>query len=291
MSEEEITLSESNQALIKAVDACAIARDHKNHIVQSLAIASGVNQVKAALSAGSWELIESLMNTHIGFVTDKNPDKKVYNKDKKEWIAPIPYSKEVVINCVAEALSLGLYLHNNEFNIIAGRCYPAQAGFKRKLSEFKRSTGIQTEIIAHIPQRTGSSYLSKCTVSWTKPKEEKEVRELSWDLQAFSVDAALGKVQKRASQWLFNELTENNWGSSEDYLDTQETNKINPRADDIVPEPQAPKITKAAILTAFKAASSVAVLEQKWKKAQTTEFKGDSEVIAQYNARKAELTA
>jgi len=56
------------------------------------------------------------------------------------------------------------------------------------------------------------------------------------------------------------------------------------------PKPQPPKITKAAILSAFKAASTLAILESKWQKAQTTEFKEDSEVIAQYNAKKAELT-
>ena len=57
-----------------------------------------------------------------------------------------------------------------------------------------------------------------------------------------------------------------------------------------VPKAQPPKITKAAILSAFKAAGTLPALDGKWKKAQTTEFKDDSEVIAQYNARKAELT-
>ncbi len=51
----------------------------------------------------------------------------------------------------------------------------------------------------------------------------------------------------------------------------------------------APVITKAAILTAFKNSTSIAKLDEKWDKAQGTEFKGDSEVIAQYNAKKAEL--
>ena len=52
----------------------------------------------------------------------------------------------------------------------------------------------------------------------------------------------------------------------------------------------APSITKAAILTAFKNSTSIAKLEEKWVKAQGTQFKEDSEVIAQYNAKKAELT-
>ncbi len=56
------------------------------------------------------------------------------------------------------------------------------------------------------------------------------------------------------------------------------------------PRPQPPKITKVAILAAFKAAGTLPALDGKWKKAQTTEFKADSEVIASYNARKAELS-
>ena len=51
-----------------------------------------------------------------------------------------------------------------------------------------------------------------------------------------------------------------------------------------------PKITKAAILAAFKAAKTFDALDAKLRKAQTTEFKDDPEVNAQYNARKAELS-
>ncbi len=53
---------------------------------------------------------------------------------------------------------------------------------------------------------------------------------------------------------------------------------------------QPPKITKAAILAAFKAAKTSDALDAKLRKAQTTEFKDDPEVNAQYNARKAELS-
>jgi len=56
-----------------------------------------------------------------------------------------------------------------------------------------------------------------------------------------------------------------------------------------VPKAAPPKITKAAILAAFKASNSFNALESKWQKAQGTEFKDDAEVIAQWMARKAEL--
>jgi len=50
-----------------------------------------------------------------------------------------------------------------------------------------------------------------------------------------------------------------------------------------------PKITKAAILAAFKASNSFNALESKWQKAQGTEFKDNAEVIEAWMTRKAEL--
>ena len=57
-----------------------------------------------------------------------------------------------------------------------------------------------------------------------------------------------------------------------------------------VPKTQPPKITKAAILAAFKASNSFNALESKWQKAQGTEFKDNAEVIEAWMTRKAELS-
>ena len=232
----EITFTKSENDLIDAVDSCIVAREEKNHIKQALLLAKGIGQLKSVLSnAEVYKEIEQLMNKPFGFLTDKDPSKQVKNKKTGNWEYPKPYQKDVIIDCVAEALSLGLYLHNNEFNVIAGRCYPAQSGFKRKLSDVKRSQGIKTEIIPEFPVQKGGSFECACTVSWTIPEKEKESRVLKWNITAFSADAALGKVQKRASQWLYNELTGNNWTSSEDFWDVQEngSRKIKPSVNDI----------------------------------------------------------
>jgi hypothetical protein len=289
---EEIQLRESDQKLMLAVDSCIMAREHKSHVIQALELARGVTQLKQVLAMPEvYTGIESLMNDHIGFVTDKNPAKMIQNKKTGDWEPTKPYPKEVVISCVAEALSLGLYLHNNEFNIISGRCYPAQAGFKRMLSDFKKKTGTQTEVIPGVPQKSGPGYLCTCKVAWTLQGKPREERELSWNISAFSSDAALGKVSKRAHQWLFNELTENNWSSELDYLDEGESDpvKIEPHADDIEPAKlQGPSL--GVIVEAFKAAPDLAALEAKKKKADSTEHAKDPKMIKAYEARKAELS-
>jgi hypothetical protein len=245
----ELTLSSSEEEFIEAVDACRIARETKSHIGQALLLAKGIKQVKAIMAKPEvYEVIEDLMNTPAGFKTDKDPNKPVYNKEKKEWVKAKPYEKVQVINCVADALSHGLYLHNNEFNIIAGQCYPAQAGFKRKLSEHKKKNGIKTKIVPGIPQgvKQGNQLFFKCScyVEWTMPDQEPENETLNFEIVAFSADAAIGKIKKRANEWLFNELTENYWNSSEDYWDLNDAQKIKPKSDDIVIPPTKKKDIK-----------------------------------------------
>lgn len=288
MSDEIQKIKESDQKLMLAVDSCIMARDHKNHVIQALQLARGVSQLKEVLAMPEvYHEIEALMNDHIGFVTDKNPAKKVQDKKTGDWVATKPYHKDVVISCVAEALSLGLYLHNNEFNIIAGRCYPAQSGFKRMLSDFKKRTGIQTEVIPGVPKRDAGGWLCSCKVAWTLKGQTREERVLSWNLQAFSSDAALGKVSKRAHQWLFNELTENNWSSSEDYIDANEKDpvKIQPREDDLKPEQKAPNFAAA-----FKACDNLESLKVKFESEACQKHKDNPNMIAAYEQRKKELT-
>ena len=240
----ELKLTKKDNELVAAVEGCIMAREEQNHVSRALLLAKGIKQVKAVLSSKEvYPEIEALLNKPYGFLTDKDPTKKVkkYNKEKKkeEWFYPEPYTKEVIVDCVAEALSLGLYLHNNEFNLIAGRCYPAQAGFKRMLREFKEKHGIQTEVIEKIPapRRTNGnqqSWLCECTVRWKLPETEKwHERVKTWNILAFSEDAAIGKMQKRACEFLYNELSGNNWVSSENYWEFRE-GKIQPRQSDII---------------------------------------------------------
>ena len=235
----ELTLTKKDNELVEAVNNCIMAREEQNHISRALLLAKGIRQVKDVLASNEvYSEISGLMNSPVGFLTDKDPKKPIKNKQTNKYEAPQPYNKEVIIDCVAEALSLGLYLHNNEFNIIAGRCYPAQAGFKRMLREFKDKHGIKTDIIEEIPvgRKVGNqfSYLCKCTVRWQLSENDKwHDKVLTWNIVAFSEDAAIGKMQKRANEFLFNELSGNNWVSSEGYWENR-TNKIKPSESDII---------------------------------------------------------
>ena len=66
------------------------------------------------------------MNTETGFLTDRGHARA---KDKT------PYDDDTLCNAAVEALLHGVNWDGNEFNIIAGRCYLTQNGYRRKVKE------------------------------------------------------------------------------------------------------------------------------------------------------------
>jgi len=287
MSEELSTLTKFEENLVEAAESCEIARKQKNHTIQALQLAKGLSDLKKALLQPQvLSIIKELMNTPTGFVTDRDPNKPVKNKKTGQWETPKPYPDVVVVECVADAMSKGLTIHNNEFNIIVGRMYPAQAGFTRTLAEFKREHKIKAGYMPSIPKNQGGTFYCEALVWWQKQGEERQEEKISWNLAAFSEDAALGKVKKRANEWLFNELSGNTWTSAEDFNDFNPQNN----AKDIDMPDEAPKQGKASkevVINAVRAAKTIADLEVVMSRAKdNTEWGDDNEVHAAYTEMK-----
>jgi len=287
---EVATLTKFETNLVSAADSCDIARKEKNHTIQALKLAKGLSDLKRALLVPEvLNIIKELMNTPTGFVTDKDPNKKIKDKVSGQWVSPAPYPDSVIVDCVADAMSKGLTIHNNEFNIIVGRMYPAQSGFTRKLADFKRDNKIKAGYLPSIPVKRGNVYFCEAVAWWQKQGEERQEEIISWNLAAFSEDAALGKVKKRANEWLFNELSGNTWTSAEDYNDF---NPIANEKDIDMPRPaptKTPVIPISAILNAIGKAENIDILNEKWQKAQTTDHKDNQEVKDAYDKRAKEL--
>lgn len=74
-------------------------------------------------------VIMPLMNSPVGFDTDKNP--------MKGWNGP-SYSPQEVLECAAEAWLHGLPMTGNAWNIIGSRMYPRKEGFELLLSSVCR---------------------------------------------------------------------------------------------------------------------------------------------------------
>lgn len=282
MSNELVELKSFESALVNAAESCEIARQEKNHTIQTLKLAKGLSDLKKALLAPQvLSLIKELMNTPTGFLTDKDPSKSVKNKQTQQWENPKPYNDTIIVECVADAMSKGLTIHNNEFNIIAGRMYPAQSGFVRKLAEFKREHKIKANYLPSVPVFKNNKYFCEAVVWWQKEGEKREEEKISWNIGAFSEDAALGKVKKRANEWLFNELTGNTWTSSEDFIDLSEKNDI-----EMTKETKTPGASKETVIKALYDSETLAALEARYKKACEIGFGEDDEIHAAYNEKK-----
>jgi hypothetical protein len=98
---------------------------------RSIVQAKGIRALREKLSGETFDLLSGqLMNHKLGFLTDRDP-----NKPGKDGVKQ-PYPKEVVRDCMIEALLRGVHLDGNEFNIIASSCYITLEGCKRKVREF-----------------------------------------------------------------------------------------------------------------------------------------------------------
>lgn len=273
---ELTTLTSFETNLVNAAESCDIARKEKNHTVQALKLARGLSELKRALLVPEvLNIIKELMNTPTGFLTDKGMTVK----------SPTPYDDKIVVECVADAMSKGLTIHNNEFNIIAGRMYPAQSGFVRKLADFKREHKIKANYLPSVPVNKAGKYFCEVVVWWQKEGEARQEEKLAWNLAAFSEDAALGKVKKRANEWLFNELTGNTWSSDEGFNDfsTENTNDLEMAEE----ETKTPPPTVKTVVVALQSSGNLEGLEVKYKKAcDVYGYKENNEVHAAYEEMK-----
>lgn len=192
--------TQTQQNLVVAVNKAAEIANMPNDITKSLAMAGAINELRTLISTPEIiKILTDMQNTKLGFLTDR--------KDTG-------YPDKILIDCALQALSMGLNIHNNEFNIISGHCYPAQAGFDRLLREYCQKHKVKRQIINEIPKfieakGKQSVFEVKFTINWKRGIEDKETSIQKWHVVGTSIDQALGKGLKRAYQWLYNELSNN----------------------------------------------------------------------------------
>lgn len=125
----------------------------QGHLQRALILARGLELLRKTITPAMMAPIMGLMNTPNGFMTDR-PSKS----------QPQPYSEEVVKECFITALLHRLYPVNNEWNIIAGRFYPAQNGYRRLLREVEGITDIR--IAPGVPTLHNGQTVVRVAVSW-----------------------------------------------------------------------------------------------------------------------------
>jgi hypothetical protein len=151
-----------------------------------------------------------LMNTKVGFLTDKDPA-----RIKKDGTRPTPYSRDIVRNALIEGICIGLLPTGNQLNIIADRMYPTKEGYTALLRKLNVKYFIevgydksQTQGYAEIP----------CKISYSFNGEKNAfaiVATVKKDSYS-SADQLRGKAERRAKKSLYEYITGCDYGDADE---------------------------------------------------------------------------
>ena len=193
-------------------DANAIA------IVQNAGAAfTAVMVVKTLRETLTKEVMEAvfmpLMNTKIGFLTDRNGRPNSKGEVKK------PYEMEVVRDAIIDAVSLGILPTGNQFNIISEKMYPTKEGYTALLNKanvkFWLTIGIDKgtqATFAEIPVRIDYEFNGE--------KKALNITTMVKKDNYSSSDQLRGKAERKAKKQLYEYITGCDFGDADENSST-----------------------------------------------------------------------
>lgn len=190
-----------------------------------------VNVVNLLRSALTDEVMKAvfmpLMNTKIGFLTDRNGRPNGRGEIKET------YSVEVVRDCIIDAVVIGLLPTGNQFNIIAERMYPTKEGYTALLR--KKEVKYFIEVGSDKSQTQGTAEIP-CKITYQHNGEKNSfsiVATVKKDSYSSS-DQIRGKAERRAKKALYEYITGCDFGDAdedsskiEDVVAVEITNEAN----------------------------------------------------------------
>lgn len=192
--------------------ACKEAQDLQ--IVNNFGAAfTAVNVVSLLRKALTQEVMETvfmpLMNTKIGFLTDRNG-----RPNSRGEVKPL-YSVEVVRDAVIDAVAIGLLPTGNQFNIIAERMYPTKEGYTALL----RKLGVKYFIdVSYDKSQTQGFAEIPCKITYQYNGEKNGfsiVATVKKDNYS-SPDQLRGKAERRAKKALYEYITGCDFGDADE---------------------------------------------------------------------------
>ena len=151
-----------------------------------------------------------LMNTKIGFLTDRN------GRARSGGRAPLPlYTRDIVRDCIIDAVTIGLLPTGNQFNIIAERMYHTKEGYTSLLRKLGVKYFIdtsydkgQTQNFAEIPCKINYEYNEEkngFSIIATVKKDDYS-----------SHDQLRGKAERKAKKALYEYITGCDFGDADE---------------------------------------------------------------------------
>ena len=169
-----------------------------------------VNRLREALTDEVMKAVfMPLMNTTIGFRTDRDP-----KRTDKNGRSPQPYSVEVVRDAIIDGVAIGLVPTGNQFNIISERMYPTKEGYTALL----RKIGCKYFISYSTPKMYENTADVECKISYEYGDEKKTfpyVANVKKDGYS-SIDQIKGKAERKAKKVLYEFLTGVDFGDADE---------------------------------------------------------------------------
>jgi len=162
-----MTLEQASMEIDKIVLECApFAGIQMTTFSDTLKLADGIRSLRDIFlhHPGIKTTIEAMKDTELGFLTDRSPSAvaRAQNTEKKIY----PYKYEEVAECCINAMLKGYRLTNNEFNVIAGKFYPAKNGKYRKIIEHEDVTDFKFTTTSPAYEPDFKHAKVKCFASW-----------------------------------------------------------------------------------------------------------------------------
>lgn len=174
---------------------------------------TAVNVVALLREALSDEVMQRvfmpLMNTKVGFLTDRNG-----KPGKNGQIKPL-YSIPIVRDAIIDGVSIGLLPTGNQFNIIAERMYPTKEGYTALL----RKLGVKYFIeVSYDKGQTPGFAEIPCKINYTYNGEKNSfsiIATVKKDDYS-SPDQVRGKAERRAKKALYEYITGCDFGDADE---------------------------------------------------------------------------
>jgi hypothetical protein len=161
-------------------------------IVRSVLIAHAAGMLRERITAAIMNDFRQLMNTPLGFRTDRQAGKNE------------PYSDAVIKDCLIQALLRGLRPTGNEFNIIAGNMYITKEGYRRLLKELPGLSNLRVDI--GTPKAHGEGAIVPCKATWMidgQPQEMDCTGDYSIAVKGTGADLIHGKAESKILRRVF----------------------------------------------------------------------------------------
>lgn len=186
--------------------ALELAKPAAGRLAKAMAMGKAIGFMRQAITDDIIrQFIAPLSGSALGFLTDKDKDGG--------------YAGDVLRECIVSALLQKVWLTGNEFNIISGKCYITQNGYRRKVREIPGLSNLK-EIPGTPIVHNGSNavrVLIECVITdedgkqrvWQLLNEKKEPGRLfTVKVNAgMGPDAIIGKALRKALKATYEELT------------------------------------------------------------------------------------